>query len=63
MDIERGKYLIVVGGCNDCHTPGYLLEDGNSPLGRLAARRLARLARAMGNDLPDQSQAVFFNND
>lgn len=23
--IERGKYLVTIGGCNDCHTPGYLL--------------------------------------
>jgi mono/diheme cytochrome c family protein len=21
--IERGKYLVNLGGCNDCHTPGY----------------------------------------
>jgi len=21
--IERGKYLVTMGGCNDCHTPGY----------------------------------------
>ena len=21
--IERGKYLVTLGGCNDCHTPGY----------------------------------------
>jgi mono/diheme cytochrome c family protein len=21
--IERGKYLVHFGGCNDCHTPGY----------------------------------------
>jgi mono/diheme cytochrome c family protein len=20
---ERGKYLVALGGCNDCHTPGY----------------------------------------
>ncbi len=20
---EAGKYLVLVGGCNDCHTPGY----------------------------------------
>jgi CxxC motif-containing protein (DUF1111 family) len=19
--VERGKYLVIVGGCNDCHTP------------------------------------------
>jgi mono/diheme cytochrome c family protein/uncharacterized protein YjiS (DUF1127 family) len=21
--IERGRYLVTLGGCNDCHTPGY----------------------------------------
>ena len=29
--IERGKYLAKVGGCNDCHTPGYPESDGNTP--------------------------------
>jgi len=23
--VERGHYLVVVGGCNDCHTPGFFL--------------------------------------
>lgn len=23
--VERGKYLVSFAGCNDCHTPGYLL--------------------------------------
>ncbi len=22
--IARGKYLVTIAGCNDCHTPGYL---------------------------------------
>ena len=22
---ERGKYLVNIAGCNDCHTPGYFL--------------------------------------
>jgi len=21
--VDRGKYLVTFGGCNDCHTPGY----------------------------------------
>src|SRR5256885_13440907 len=21
--VERGKYLVNIAGCNDCHTPGY----------------------------------------
>lgn len=23
--VERGKYLVTVGSCTDCHTPGYFL--------------------------------------
>ena len=23
--VERGKYLVTIGGCNDCHTPGSFL--------------------------------------
>ena len=30
--IEQGRYLIKIGGCNDCHTPGYLLNGGNVPV-------------------------------
>jgi mono/diheme cytochrome c family protein len=25
QEIERGKYLVALGGCFDCHTPGYFL--------------------------------------
>jgi mono/diheme cytochrome c family protein len=33
--VARGKYLAVVGGCTDCHTPGYFFgkPDGNRYLG------------------------------
>ena len=26
--IERGRYLAIVGGCNDCHTAGYAPSGG-----------------------------------
>ena len=29
--IERGRYLIVISGCNDCHTPGYAESGGKTP--------------------------------
>ena len=29
--IERGKYLVKVAGCNDCHTPGYAMSGGKVP--------------------------------
>ena len=29
--LARGRYLVVIGGCNDCHTDGYAPRDGNVP--------------------------------
>ncbi|WP_136525171.1 cytochrome C [Geomonas ferrireducens] len=26
--IERGRYLVRIGGCNDCHTSGYAMTAG-----------------------------------
>lgn len=31
--IERGRYLVQIGACNDCHTPGYLETAGRVPEG------------------------------
>lgn len=30
-DLERGRYLVTIGGCNDCHTPGYPESGGQVP--------------------------------
>lgn len=30
--IERGRYLIKISGCNDCHTSGYLMSNGETPV-------------------------------
>ena len=30
-DVARGGYLIRVGGCNDCHTPGFMQAPGEVP--------------------------------
>jgi mono/diheme cytochrome c family protein len=32
--IERGRYLAQVAGCNDCHTAGYLMGNGQIPESR-----------------------------
>lgn len=29
--IARGRYLVIVGNCNDCHTRDYGVRDGNVP--------------------------------
>ena len=28
---ERGRYLVIIGGCNDCHTANYSLKEGDVP--------------------------------
>ena len=29
--VERGRYLVKVAGCNDCHTRDYILKTGDVP--------------------------------
>ena len=30
-EVERGRYLTIIGGCNDCHTAGYAPAAGKVP--------------------------------
>jgi mono/diheme cytochrome c family protein len=30
-DLDRGRFLVKIGGCNDCHTPGYAEAAGKIP--------------------------------
>ncbi len=30
-DIEAGRYVVLVGGCNDCHTPRWAATGGSEP--------------------------------
>lgn len=30
-DLEAGRYLVKIGGCNDCHTVGYVETNGAAP--------------------------------
>jgi mono/diheme cytochrome c family protein len=32
--IDRGRYLMKIAGCNDCHTAGYAQAGGNVPEGQ-----------------------------
>lgn len=27
-EVARGRYLVQIAGCNDCHTPGYMMSAG-----------------------------------
>lgn len=31
QDVARGKYLVEIAGCNDCHTPMYGMSGGQTP--------------------------------
>lgn len=33
-DIQQGRYLVMVGGCNDCHTVGFAESGGKAPAER-----------------------------
>ena len=63
--IERGRYLVMIGGCNDCHTPDYPAKEGkvpedkwlvgnalgfNGPWGTTYPSNLRRLMRTMDED-------------
>ena len=30
-ELDAGKYLLMLGGCNDCHTPGWTTSGGKVP--------------------------------
>ena len=30
-DAARGRYVATIGGCHDCHTPGYAMNGGKAP--------------------------------
>jgi mono/diheme cytochrome c family protein len=30
-ELERGRYMVVTGHCNNCHTSGYTKAEGNLP--------------------------------
>jgi mono/diheme cytochrome c family protein len=32
--VQRGRYLVKIAGCNDCHTPGYATSGGKVPEAR-----------------------------
>ena len=29
--VARGRYLVTIAGCHDCHTPGYAMTEGKAP--------------------------------
>lgn len=46
--VKRGEYLVTIGGCNDCHTPWKMGENGPGP-------DMSRLLSGHPQDFPVQS--------
>jgi mono/diheme cytochrome c family protein len=63
---ERGKYVVTVGGCNDCHTPKTMTAAGPVPdeklllSGHPAGEKLPAIPK--GVIAPDQWGALTNNN-
>jgi mono/diheme cytochrome c family protein len=47
--VQRGRYLVTIGGCNDCHTPWKLTDKGPGPDG---TRLLSGHPQGVGIDSP-----------
>jgi hypothetical protein len=51
--VEIGAYLAEVGGCHDCHTPGWAQAPGNVPEDQvLAGHAYINSLGEGGNDIP-----------
>jgi len=58
-DVARGKYLVTVGGCNDCHTPWKLGPSGpEQDMTRMLSGHPEQLAMPAAPALPEGPWAV-----
>src|SRR5262244_2606661 len=51
LEAARGKYLVQIAGCNDCHTPGYTSSAGKVEEKLWLTGDPTRLAGPMGYDV------------
>ena len=52
-EIARGRYLVTIGGCSDCHTPGYPEQGGAVPESQWLT------GVAVGKGAPSSAPAAF----
>jgi mono/diheme cytochrome c family protein len=50
--LERGRYLVQIGGCNDCHTAGYPQSGGRIPVGEWLTGSPVGFQGAWGTSYP-----------
>lgn len=57
--IEKGKYLVQISGCNDCHTPGYAQSGGDMPAGEWLTGSPVGFAGPWGVTYPKNLRILF----
>ena len=51
-NIERGRYVIAIAGCNDCHTDGYAQTGGKVPQEQLLTGSVVGFSGPWGTTYP-----------
>lgn len=59
--IARGRYMVLVGHCSNCHTAGYMASAGNVARAGVVDGQSARLAQQGRHDLRQQSAHLLFS--
>jgi len=57
--VARGKYLVVIAGCNDCHTSGWRESDGNVPVSAWLTGSNVGFRSASGTSYPTNLRLEF----
>lgn len=59
--VKRGKYLVQIGGCNDCHTAGYAPSGGKVPESQWLAGDILGWRGPWGTTYPTNLRLYFQN--
>lgn len=58
---NRGRYLVKIGGCNDCHTPGYGPTGGKVPEAQWLTGDILGFQGPWGTTYPTNLRLYFQN--
>jgi len=52
VSAARGRYLVTIGACNDCHSPGWRESDGTLPVDKWLVGSSIGLRESWGTSYP-----------
>jgi hypothetical protein len=56
--VERGRYVTRLSGCNDCHTPGHMMNNRDVPVEQWLSSHDFGWRGPLGHDLRQQAACV-----